>query len=179
MIAQPTIPLCATATWNQAFSLAAGATSAAGTTSTLLYNPYDVAFDGYQNMYVVDYTNNRIQKFPSGSFIGTTVAGFTLTAGSTRSQLYYPTALWVTPNSTMFVVDQYNFRVLKWQDGDPLGYVVAGGRGLGSTFDKLGYSTGIFVDDYYNIYVSENSNHRVTLWSAGNTTAGGLVEIFN
>lgn len=75
----------------------------------------------------------------------------------------------------MFILDNYNFRILKWQSGDPLGYVVAGGRGQGATFDKMGYSYGIFVDVLYNIYLSEQGNHRVTIWSAGNTTAGRLV----
>jgi hypothetical protein len=40
--------------------------STTGTTGTLLYNPYDVSFDGYQNMYVVDTYNHRIQFFPQG-----------------------------------------------------------------------------------------------------------------
>ncbi|CAF2697913.1 unnamed protein product [Rotaria sp. Silwood2] len=172
---QPIIPLCPTAAWNQSFSIGAGATSAPGNTATLINSPYDIAFDGYDNMYVADFNNNRIQKFPYGSFVGSTVAGFTLTAGSTRAQLYYPTAIAVSPNGTMFIVDHYNFRVLKWQDEDPLGYVVAGGRGLGSTYDKLGYCAGIFVDEHYNVYVSDNSNNRVTIWYAGNTTAGVLV----
>ena len=126
-------------------------------------------------MYVADFTNNRIQKFPYRSFTGTTVAGFTLGSGSSRSELYYPTAITVISNGTIFIVDDYNFRVLKWQDGEPSGYVVAGGHGYGTTLTQMGYSAGLFVDDQYNIYVSENSNHRITLWYAGNTTAGRLV----
>ncbi|CAF1116879.1 unnamed protein product [Rotaria sordida] len=172
---QPFVSLCSTPSWNASFSTVAGAASAPGSIATLLNSPYDLAFDGYDNMYVVDTNNNRVQKYLAGSFIGATVAGFTLTTGSTRAQLYAPTAISVTPNGTMFIVDDYNFRVLRWQDGDQLGYVVAGGRGLGSTYDKLGHCGGIFVDEHYNVYVSDNSNHRVTLWYSGNTTAGGLV----
>jgi hypothetical protein len=63
-----TNPLCATAVWNQTFSIVAGSTGTTGSTATLLYNPYDVAFDGYRNMYVVDYSNHRIQRFPLGRF---------------------------------------------------------------------------------------------------------------
>lgn len=126
-------------------------------------------------MFVADFTNNRIQKFPAGTFTASTVAGFTLTAGSTRAQLYYPSAIAVTSNGTLFIVDDYNFRVLRWQDGDPLGYVVAGGNGNGPAFTQMGYSVGIFVNNQNNIYVSENSNNRVTRWLNGNTTAGSLV----
>lgn len=75
----------------------------------------------------------------------------------------------------MYILDATNYRVLRWQLGEPLGYVVAGGRGLGSTFDRIGTSYGLFIDTQYNIYVSESSNNRVTRWAAGNTTASLLV----
>jgi len=65
-IVPTTTVLCATATWNQTFSTVAGSLSTYGSTATLLYNPYDVAFDGYRNMYVVDTYNHRIQKFTLG-----------------------------------------------------------------------------------------------------------------
>jgi hypothetical protein len=126
-------------------------------------------------MYVVDLSNHRIQRFPQGIYTGTTVAGFNLAAGSSRSELYNPTAISVTPNQTMFILDRDNYRVLKWQVGDTLGYVIAGGRGAGALFTQITTSYGLFVDTRYNVYVSEYSNYRVTLWSAGNTTAGRLV----
>jgi hypothetical protein len=78
----------------------------------------------------------------------------------------------------MFIVDSSNYRVLQWQPGSPLGYVVAGGNGGGSAFTQLGTSNGIFVDNQYNIYVSEYGNNRVTKWFAGNTTAGTLVMFY-
>ncbi len=75
----------------------------------------------------------------------------------------------------MYIVDSYNYRVLKWTSGDPLGYVVAGGNGNGAAFTQMGMSYGIYVDSQLNIYVSEYGNNRVTKWSNGNTTAGVLV----
>lgn len=134
-----------------------------------------MGFDGYRNMYIVDCYNHRIQRYSPGSNVGSTVAGFSLGSGASRSELYYPSAISVTPNGTMFILDNYNFRVLRWQVGDQLGNVVAGGRGQGSTFDRMGYSYGIFLDDQYNVYICEQGNHRVTLWMNGNTTAGRLV----
>lgn len=149
--------------------------SNAGSTSTLLNYPYDVDFDQYRNMYVVDCYNHRIQRFAPGSNIGLTVAGFSLGSGASRSELYYPTGISVTPTGTMYILDTSNYRVLKWQVGEPLGYVVAGGRGSGSTFDRIGATYGIFIDSQENIYLSEQTNHRVTFWTRGNTTAGVLV----
>ena len=101
----------------------------------------------------------------------------TLTAGSTYSQLNYPTAIFVDLTGGMFIADTNNYRIQKWLPDQPLGFTVAGGRGNGATLDKIGVVYGIFVDLQGNIYVSENSNHRVTLWFVFNTTAGELVQI--
>ncbi|CAF4329534.1 unnamed protein product, partial [Rotaria magnacalcarata] len=76
---------------------------------------------------------------------------------------------------TMYILDTSNYRVLRWQMGDTLGYVVAGGNGNGGAFTQMGASYGMFVTDSYNIYISEQSNHRVMKWLNGNTTAGVLV----
>lgn len=112
-----------------------------------------------------------------GVFTGTTVAGYSLGSGGSRSELYYPSAIRVTPNSTMFILDRSNHRILKWQDGDTLGYIVAGGNGNGGGFNQIGTSYGIDVDDQFNVYISEQTNHRVTKWFNGNTTISTLVFI--
>jgi len=75
----------------------------------------------------------------------------------------------------MYILDSYNYRVLKWTVGDPLGYVVAGGHGSGSAFTQISLSYGIYVDSMFNIYVSEQTNNRVTKWLVTNTTSGILV----
>ena len=75
----------------------------------------------------------------------------------------------------MYIMDTLNYRVVKWLYGHPLGFTVAGGRGLGNTFDKIGTAYAIYLDNQSNIYISEYSNHRVTKWTAGNTASGILV----
>ena len=65
-IAQSIVPLCPTATYNQTVSILAGTTSSAGSTATLLYYPYDLDYDAYRNLYVVDYYNHRVQRFAPG-----------------------------------------------------------------------------------------------------------------
>ena len=79
----------------------------------------------------------------------------------------------------MYIYDSANARIQKWVIGDPLGFTVAGGRGVGSTLDKLSSGNGLYVDDQGNIYVSENANHRVTLWFEGNTTIGRVVSFLH
>lgn len=64
---------------------------------------------------------------------------------------------------------------MRWTVGEPIGTVVAGGRGSGSTFDRIGRAFGMFVDSQQNIYVSDNTNHRVARWNNGNTATSFLV----
>ncbi|CAF5111307.1 unnamed protein product, partial [Rotaria sp. Silwood1] len=63
---QVTIPMCQPAAWNQSFTVLAGSSGNAGTSSTLLYHPYSSFIDIYGNLYVVDNYNDRIQYFPRG-----------------------------------------------------------------------------------------------------------------
>jgi sugar lactone lactonase YvrE len=111
----------------------------------------------------------------SGSNVGTTVAGITGSAGSSRAQLYNPYAIAVNGNDTMYILDTSNNRVLKWAVGDPLGYIVAGGNGAGTAFNQIGTCYAMFVDNQNNIYVSDSSNNRVTKWLSTSTTTGLLV----
>lgn len=59
--------LCSTATWNTTGTVIAGSPSNAGSSSVLLNYPYNMYFDGYQNLYVVDTNNHRIQFFSKGN----------------------------------------------------------------------------------------------------------------
>ena len=75
----------------------------------------------------------------------------------------------------MYILDTFNYRVLRWQIGEPRGFVVVGGRGNGAAFDRMGDTYAMFIDANWNIYISEYTNHRVTIWYQGNTAAGTLV----
>ena len=202
-LALPSNSACQTATYNTSWIVAAGTSPTAGSTAAFLNTPMDVYVDGNQNIFVADFVNSRIQKFPPGlthflsdrsnqivlfdcfsagttigSPMGTTVAGFTLAGGATYSELNDPTAIFVHPNGTMYIADSFNYRVQRWVQNEPLGFTVAGGRGNGATFDRVGMIYAIYVDDPGNIYVSEFSNNRVTFWTAGNNTVGRLVALY-
>lgn len=66
-LAQPIIPLCPTVIWSQTFVNLAGALSTSGSSANLLSSPTTVDFDAYRNMYVVDQSNHRIQRFSPGN----------------------------------------------------------------------------------------------------------------
>ena len=107
------------------------------------------------------------------------MAGFTLAGGSGLNELYNPSAIYVTPNGTLFILDTTNYRVQRWAYGEPVGFTVAGGRGLGTLYTQMGTSYGLYVDNRYNVWVSECSNHRVTRWIVGNTASGTRVRILS
>lgn len=107
--------------------------------------------------------------------MGTTVAGLNPSSGSGRSELYNPSSIYVDQNSYMYILDTYNYRVVKWKIGEPIGTTIVNGRGSGSTFDKIGRSHSMIVDQQFNIYISEYGNNRITKWINGNNTAGTLV----
>ncbi|CAF4670304.1 unnamed protein product [Rotaria socialis] len=179
----PTLPpnlACQTGVFNTSWSIVAGTSPTAGSSSVYLNNPMDVYVDGNQNIFVADYSNSRIQRFPPagtsiGAPMGTTVAGFTQAGGSGYSELSNPTAIFIDLNETMYIADYSNYRIQKWLPNQPVGFTVAGGHGNGATLDKIGAVYAIFIGAGGNIYVSDNSNNRVTLWYASNTTAGQLV----
>lgn len=55
--------------WNASFTQIAGGTGFSGSTQYLLSSPYDVTVDMYGYVFVADYANNRIQRFPPGIFL--------------------------------------------------------------------------------------------------------------
>ena len=68
-LALPTSSACQTATYNTSWVVAAGTSGTAGSTAAFLNTPMDVFVDGNQNIFVADYINSRIQRFPPGSMV--------------------------------------------------------------------------------------------------------------
>ncbi|CAF4646845.1 unnamed protein product [Rotaria sp. Silwood1] len=103
--------------WDQCSSsgvvVAGSNTSASGSTSILFNHPEDVTFDKNGYMYVPDTDNDRVQRFPSGSNNGTTVAG-TGTAANTLTGLNKPQAVAVDSSSNIYIADVGNKRIMKW-----------------------------------------------------------------
>jgi len=106
---------------------------------------------------------------------GTTVAGFSTSAGSSLSQLSNPNSIALEPNGTLYILDTNNYRVMKYLPGEPLGFPVAGSGVSGTTLDRIGTSYNMALDQQSNIYVSESSNHRVTKWTAGSADNATIV----
>mgnify|MGYP001064850685 FL=1 len=111
--------------WNTTGITVAGVFKTPGSTNNQLYQPYDIALDSMNNLYVADRCNNRTQKFLFGNLIGQTVAG-NLTANSTPTQLFFPSGITVDSDENVYIVDTYNGRGMFWARGATSGIRIGG-----------------------------------------------------
>lgn len=93
----------------------AGISGTSGSNSTLLSCPLDVRVDQYNNIYVADSRNNRIQMFCSdgNSADGITIAGGN-GDGSSNIQLGQPRSLDFDSEMNLYVSDSTNNRIVKF-----------------------------------------------------------------
>ncbi|CAF2261171.1 unnamed protein product, partial [Rotaria magnacalcarata] len=67
----------------------------------------------------------------------------------------------------IYVSDYVKQEVRRYQLGEKIGTLVAGGNGIGDGVNQFNYSRYLFVDRQQNVYVSDNNNHRVMKWNKG------------
>jgi sugar lactone lactonase YvrE len=146
--------------------IAGSPTGAAGNTSTLLYSPFALALDETKSViYVADYRNSRIQRFPlDGSGIGVTVAGGNGT-GNAPNKLSYPRGVYLSKSGDlMYICDSGNRRVQRWRINGTSGVTVVGSSFGSSGVTPYLMSAPSFItldaDERY-LYVSDSSNHRI------------------
>jgi len=116
-------------------------------------DPYGVALDAAGNVYVVDSSNNRIQKFDGN---GTYLAQWGST-GSGDGQFSRPLGVAVDAAGNVYVTDASNNRVQKFdRDGAYLTQWGSYGSGNGQFTDPIG----VAVDADGNVYVSDAGNNN-------------------
>ncbi|CAF3839185.1 unnamed protein product [Rotaria sp. Silwood1] len=143
----------------------AGQLNTAGSSNQLINGPKFIFLDEvHSTVYVVDYYNNRVQKFLLGTNgTGITVAGGN-GAGSGLNQLKNAAGIWVSSKDlSLYVGDQGNHRVMKWSVNATQGSIVAGVTGVtGSTSLLLNTPGDVALDSTETfIYVADYGNHRV------------------
>ncbi|CAM4774247.1 unnamed protein product [Rotaria magnacalcarata] len=120
--------------------------------------PTDVIVDKERDSLIIsNYFNRRVVRWPRR--YGTsreTIISYIACVGLTMDE-----------NGSLYVVDNGNHEVRRYQKGDSQGTVVAGGNGLGDRLDQLSYPHYVFVDRDHSVYVSDNGNHRVMKWVEG------------
>ncbi|CAF4189277.1 unnamed protein product, partial [Rotaria magnacalcarata] len=69
----------------------------------------------------------------------------------------------------LYVSDIGKDEVRRYQSGEKIGTLVAGGNGQGAGLSQLSNPYYFVVDRQQNVYVSDSSNHRVMKWTKGAT----------
>ncbi len=107
--------------------------------------------------------------------IGQTVAGYgNGTYGTALNALHSPWGLVMGVNDSFYVAEYHNYRVMKIEEGNLTGSIVAGTGVSGNSSNQLNTPTEIAVDANSNIYVNDDYNYRVMLW-AKNSSSGFIV----
>lgn len=122
----------------------------------------DGVIDSNHNVYIVDYSNARIQKFSSN---GTYISQFG-TSGSGDGQFHSPTTIAADSNNNLYVVDSENNRIQKF---DSNGNFIKKWNTATSASDLLDYVDSIAIDQADNVYVGETNS----------TTNGGRILVYN
>ncbi|CAF4597946.1 unnamed protein product, partial [Rotaria socialis] len=105
---------------------------------------------------------------------GTLVAGGN-GEGNGLNQLNFPAYLFVDRQQNVYVSDNNNHRVMKWNKGAKEGFVVAGGQGQGNALTQLYCPNGIFVDTLGTLYVADGGNNRVMRWTQRDKKQGTVI----
>ncbi len=153
----------------------AGFSGDGGAAATANINqPYAVAVDSVGNVYIADYTNQRIRKVDAASGVITTIAG-TGTAGfdgdggiATAAKIYYPAGIKVDSYGNIFIPDASYQRIRKIDKSTGVistiigsgtrGYIGDGGNALLASFN---YPGRIAFDALGNIYIADSYNNVI------------------
>ena len=84
-----------------------------GSAQNQLNTPLSTIVDYANNLYVVDYGNNRVQRFTFGHTTGQTLAG-NGSLGCSQYQFYLPSQMVSDSNYNLFIADTYCHRVQFW-----------------------------------------------------------------
>ena len=123
--------------------------------------------DDHGSLYVSDGEKHEVRRYDkNGAKKGTVVVGGHGKRRN-RNQLHTPNSLFVDAQSTLYVSDYENHRVMKWMKGAKEGIVVAGGNGRGADVTQLDRPQGVWVDGCENVYVADWGNNRVIRWEKG------------
>src|SRR3984893_3657611 len=154
-----------------------------------LNSPKAVAVDGRGNVYIAEAIGRVRKVAPDGTIstvAGTGVNGFSGAGGPAAAALLsWPISLAIDGGGTLYIADQYNFRIRK-VTSDGIITTVAGigdnsfpgnggysGDGGPAVLARLGSPTGVGLDKKGNLYIADEGNSRVRM-----VTADGIIRTF-
>ena len=128
-------------------------------------NPYDVATDAADNIYVADTANNRIKKYTPDGSLDTSWSGNGILGGvrgSGADEFDGPVAIVVDASGRLYVADSGNDRVKRYNASGILDV----GWGSGGVVDGFDMPCGVAVDGSGNLYVADTNNHCIKRYTS-------------
>ncbi len=102
--------------------------------------------------------------------------GVIVAGGNGINQLSHPYSLYVDDDQTVYVADEWNYRIVEWKLGATSGQVVAGGNGIGSGAHQLSNPQDVIVDKGRDsLIICDRLNQRVVRWPRRNGTSGETI----
>jgi sugar lactone lactonase YvrE len=143
-------------------------------TSAMMYNPKGVALDTSGNIYIADYSNERIRKVTVSTGVITTVAGngFQGYSGdggqATSATINTVSGVALDTSGNIYIADYHNSRIRKVTISSGNITTVAGtgtggysGDGGQATSAKMFSPIAVALDTSGNIYISDSDDHRI------------------
>jgi sugar lactone lactonase YvrE len=141
-------------------------------TNAELSYPAAILVDAASNLYIADFTNNRIRVVGTNGLINT-IAGSGSNAffgdggPATNASLWHPAGLALDASSNLYIADSQNFRVRKVGSNGLITTVAGNGvngpiaNGAAATNTPLGLPGGLAVDAIGNLYIADSSNQCI------------------
>ncbi|CAF4019132.1 unnamed protein product [Adineta steineri] len=136
------------------------ACSGSGSQSNQLNYPIQLSFDSYGNIFVTDYSNNRIQKFLLSSNVCNTT---TTTTNATTMMSIVQTTTTSTSVSYSNVISFNQPKFGAYAAWDNVGITFANSSTVGTS------PYGIFVDTNNTVYVASKASNQIQVWLAGSS----------
>ncbi|CAF0971022.1 unnamed protein product [Didymodactylos carnosus] len=86
-------------------------------------------------------------------------------SGSSLNQFYFPSTFFMDNDSSIYVADTFNHRIVKWMLDDSASQtIIVGMKGSGNHTDQLSYVHRVVIDKQGTMYICDRGNRRVLRW---------------
>ncbi len=151
-------------------------------TAAQVTSPWGICSDASGNVYIADYSNNRVRKINTGTgvittFAGNGVGGYGGDGGqATAAQLDWPCGVYSDAAGNIYIGDAQNERIRKVATNGIIttvaGNGVSGFSGDGgpATAAEIAYPTGVRLDPAGDLIIADQLNHCIR-----KVTPGGII----